>query len=187
MPRGSVADAKRWHEVNVASNTHDRRNAPSKRVAPELKKAPTKKKPAKKPARTPNLGEMAESLSEGLESSIKFLTGKEKELQRRVEESEGEADLERFFLNQHLTVSEQLRKSLKDFHGIQKDQDESVSVEEVGQVLGVLFREFRRRLDNMARRCASMVPPEVAPIVEKAVDKEVRTMMGGLNECDYIS
>ena len=202
MPRDSIEAAKEWHMLNVGENTHARKNSkpptPAKKKAdPAPKKAnpkpaAKKKPPARKspPARqSPTLPAMAPG--DGLRAAIDVLEKDAQYLQGKMRDHDGgdEDDIkfQKFYRGEHLSVVEQLRKIEKDYQGIQNDQKKSVSVEEVGQVLGELFREFRRRLDNMARRCASMVPPEVAPVVEKAVDKEVRTMMGGLNECDYIS
>jgi hypothetical protein len=186
MPRDSVDEAKEWHTLNVRESTQSRKKAEVSKMPPSVSVFEAKLEYG---ASDGQLEMMAPG--DGLRAAINVLENDAKYLQQQMRNYQGQdpdsIQFQKFYRGEHLSVVEQLRKIEKDYQGIQNDQKKSISVEEVGQVLSDLFREFRRRLDNMARRCSSMVPPDVAPAVEKAVDREVRTMMGGLNECDYLS
>ena len=180
MPRESVEDAVKWHALNVGKNTHSGKKIP------------------KEP---PGIGQFVEGLGddgnidddpmkevvsgEGLAIAIREIERDLKYIQGMLRKSKGSLQEERYYRDAHTTRVEQLRKIEKDWQGIQKEKEQSISIGELGEVLSDLFRDFRRRLDNASRRIASMAPPEVAPIVEKAVDKEMRLMMSKLHECEY--
>jgi hypothetical protein len=195
MPRDSVEEATKWHALNVGKNTHAGKKVPKKKAATK-KKASTKEPPAidrfvESLGDDGNLddepGLVANVISgEGLSIAIREIERDLKYIQGMLKKSKGDLALERYYRDAHTTRVEQLRKIEVVWQKIQKEKEQSVSIEDLGEVLNELFRDFRRRLDNAARRIASMVPPEAAPIVEKAADKEMRTMMTKLHECEYL-